>query len=158
MIGGHNGRFRRDHLPLFFLLRLAPVGRDVHSLALSVQHFLCRLLHCPSSKVCSEGWFGKVVVTRDMLGSCQFPSPNSCHDEKILRAHKELDLALQPVVGFLVPQVGDWIFFSINKQGPCLSAIEENGDDTRLTQLELAFEVMVLLHRILFNLANAARS
>ena len=49
-----------------------------------------------------------------------------------------------------------WIFFSINKQGPCLSAIEENGDDTRLTQLELAFEVMVLLHRILFNLANAA--
>ena len=31
-------------------------------------------------------------------------------------------------------------FFSVNKQGPCFTAIEEDGGDKRLVALELACE------------------
>ena len=69
---------------------------------------------------------------------------------------KEVDLAPHPVVG-LVLQVGDtemflmhlvskaWTFFiflfwRVIKQGPCFTAIEEDGGDERLMALELACE------------------
>ena len=57
-----------------------------------------------------------------------------------------------PLVG-LVLQVGDAKtfpqalrfksldpFFIVSKQGPCLTAVEEDGDDKRLVELELACE------------------
>ena len=65
---------------------------------------------------------------------------------------KEADLASHPVVG-LVLQVRDveklrfrmhlvskvWIlFFRVSKQGPCFTAIEENGDGKRFVALALA--------------------
>ena len=66
--------------------------------------------------------------------------------------HKEVDLAPHPVVG-LVLQVGDAekfpqalgfesldLFFRVSKQGPCFTAIEEDGGDKRLVELELACE------------------
>ena len=31
-----------------------------------------------------------------------------------------------------------WILFSVSKQGPCLTAVEEDGGDKRLAELELA--------------------
>ena len=61
--------------------------------------------------------------------------------------HKEVDLTPPPVVG-LVLQVGDTEkfphtlgfesldpFFRISKQGPCFTAIEEDGGDKRLVEL-----------------------
>ena len=67
--------------------------------------------------------------------------------------YKEVDLAPHPVVG-LVLQVEDaekcphafgfeslGPSFIVNKQGPCFTATEEDGGDTRLAQLELACEV-----------------
>ena len=56
-------------------------------------------------------------------------------------------LALCPVVGFVV-QAGDAVFFQalgfkcldlffpVSKQGPCFTAIEEDGGNKRLVQLE----------------------
>ena len=64
--------------------------------------------------------------------------------------HKDVDLALHPVVGPLL-QVGGAEkfpqalgfesldpFFRGSKQGLCFTAIEEDGGDKRLVQLELA--------------------
>ena len=76
------------------------------------------------------------------LASCQ---------KRFLCTHKEADLALHPVVG-LVLQVGDAekfpqalgfesqdpFFFKVSKQGPCFTAIEEDGGDRRLVELDLA--------------------
>ena len=80
------------------------------------------------------------------LASCQ---------KRFLCTHKEADLALHPVVG-LVLHVGNaenfprllvsksWIFFFFNSESASrihvFTAIEENGGDKRLVQLELACE------------------
>ena len=66
--------------------------------------------------------------------------------------HKGADLAPRPVVG-LVGHVGDVEkfpqaprfesldpFFRISKQGPCFTAIEEEGGGKRFVQFELACE------------------
>ena len=66
----------------------------------------------------------------DMSEPCRFLSLESCQ-KSFLWTHKEVDLALHPVVG-LVLQVGDaekfpqalvakaWIlFFKVSQQGPC---------------------------------------
>ena len=39
-------------------------------------------------------------------------------------------------------------------QGPCVTAIEEDGDDRRHVELEYAAKLMVLHHQILFILAK----
>ena len=67
-------------------------------------------------------------------------------------AHREVALAPHPVVG-LVLQVGDAekfphalgfesldLFFRVSKQDLCFTAVEEDGGDKRLAQLELACE------------------
>ena len=84
----------------------------------------------------------------DMPESCKFPSLDSCQ-KSFLWTHKEVDLAPQPVVG-LVLQVRDVeklrfrmhlvskvsiLFFRVSKQGPCFTAIEEDGSDKKLVEL-----------------------
>ena len=84
-------------------------------------------------------------MARDLPEPCVFLSLDSCR-KRFLWAYKEVDLAPQPVVG-LVLQVGDAekflqaqglesldLFLRISKQGPRLTAIEENGNDKRLLQ------------------------
>ena len=85
----------------------------------------------------------------DTSEPCKFPSLDSCQ-KRFLWAHKEVDLAPHPVVG-LVLQVGNTekflqtlgfeslhLFFSVNKQGPCFTATEEDVSNKRLVELELA--------------------
>ena len=48
------------------------------------------------------------------------------------------------------------MFFPVTKQGPCFTALEEDGGDKRLVELELACEADVLHPQILFSLAIAA--
>ena len=50
-----------------------------------------------------------------------------------------------------------WVlFFRVSKLGPCFTAIEEDGGDKRLVQLELACEADGVAQQTLFNLAFAA--
>ena len=79
----------------------------------------------------------------------QFPSLDSCQ-KCFLCTHKEVYLAPHGVVG-LVLKTRDTEkfphalgfesldpFFRVSKQGPCFTAVEENGGDKRLVELELA--------------------
>ena len=106
----------------------------------------------PSLQGALKDGFGEAVMACDMPETCRFPSLDSCQ-KGFMWTHKEVDLAPHPVVG-LVLQVGDtekfpqtlgfkaWIlfFFRVSKQGPCFTAIEEDGGDKRLIELELACE------------------
>ena len=98
----------------------------------------------------------------DVSEPCEFPSLDSCK-EKFLWTHKEVDLAPHPVDG-LVLQVGDTEkfpqalgyknldpFFRVNKQSQCFTAVEKDGGDKRLVELELACKLMVLHRYVLFN-------
>ena len=82
----------------------------------------------------------------DMLEPCKFPSLDSCQ-RRFLRTHKEVALVPHPVTG-LVLHEGDSEkfpralsfesldpFFRVSKQGPCFTALEEDGDDKRLVEL-----------------------
>ena len=87
--------------------------------------------------------------------ACDMPEPRKCpsfdsYQKRFLRTHKEVDLAPHPVLG-LVFQVGNaekfsqsfrfkslGPFFRVSQQGPCFTAVEENGDVKRLGQLEPA--------------------
>ena len=63
--------------------------------------------------------------------------------KRFLWTHKEFDLALHPVVGLVLqavdaknfPQVfgfeGLDPFFGVSKQGPCFTAVEEDGGDKK---------------------------
>ena len=87
--------------------------------------------------------FGEAVVACDMPEPCTFSSLDSCH-QIFLWTYKEVELPPHPVVA-LVLQVGDAgkirheygfesldPFTRFSKQGPCFTAIEEDGGDKRL--------------------------
>ena len=82
-------------------------------------------------------------MAHDMPEPCQFPSLDN-YQKRSLWTHKEVDLAPHPVVG-LVLQVGDAEkfpqalcldslnpFLRVSKQGPCLTAVEEDSDRTNI--------------------------
>ena len=107
--GGHEGQFSRDLVQSFQKEALGShsrISKDVHSLILSIQHFLCWQRHCHPPR-CPKGWFWRschgmwhawtMHVSRQFLDSCQ---------RRFLWTQKEADLALHPVVG-LVLQEGD---------------------------------------------------
>ena len=98
--GGHDARFSKDSPPVFSAGKSSGMGRDVHSLMLCTQHFLCRPRRRPPSKVYRTFGFGEVVTTRDIPAPCEFPSLDSCQ-KRFLLAHKDANLAPHPVVGRL---------------------------------------------------------
>ena len=80
-----------------------------------------------------------------------FPSLGTCQ-KSFLWTHKDIGLALHPLGGRVL-QVGDakkfyqalgfeslGPFFTVSMQVPCFTAIEEDGGDKRLVQLELVCE------------------
>ena len=86
----------------------------------------------------------------DMPELCKFPSLESCR-KRFLWTHKEADLVPHPVVG-LVLQIGEtetfsmhlvsktripFLFLRVSKQGPPFTAVEKDGGDDRLVELEL---------------------
>ena len=75
------------------LVSISGMSGHVHSLMLSIQHFLCR----PRQE--------EDVVTCDMPEPCRFPSLDSSQ-KRFLWSHKEVDLAPHAVVSLLLP-VGD---------------------------------------------------
>ena len=81
------------------------MGRDVHSLMLSVQHFLCRPRRRPPSRGALKDGFGEAVVACDVHEPCKFPSVASCQ-KRFPWTPTIVDLAPHPVGGLLL-QVGD---------------------------------------------------
>ena len=78
--------------------------RDVHSLMLSIQHFLCRPWRRPPYKVLEE-WFWRGCRGVLLVEPCKLPSVDSYH-KRFLLTQKKDDLPPHPVVG-LVLQVED---------------------------------------------------
>ena len=103
-------------------------------------------------------------MAHDMPESCELPSLDGCRKTFML-THKEVDIAPHQVAGLVLQEetrkpfshalcLENWIFFSVSKQGPCFTAIEQDGDDKKL---ELFFvDLMVLLSQIQLNLTIAA--
>ena len=77
------------------------MGRNIHSLMLSIQHFICRRRRRPSSKVPLGMVFREAVVACDMPELREFPSLDS-RQKEFLWAQQEVDLATQPVVGLVL--------------------------------------------------------
>ena len=93
----------------------------------------------PTLQSVQKDGFGEAVVACDIPEPCKFPFPDSWQ-KRFLWTHKEVDLALHPVVG-LVLQVRDaekfhrqlgfesldpvfFFFFRVSNQGPCFTVIE----------------------------------
>ena len=138
--GGRDGGGMRDHsAEILFesFLQEAPgarfgVGRDVHSLMLSIQHFLCRSRRRPPSSV---PWRTGFVVTCDMPEPYQFSSLDRCqkrflwtHTEVVLDTHLVVGLVLQNAEKFphaLGFESLDPFFFRVSKQGTCFTVVAE---------------------------------
>ena len=69
------------------------MGRDVHPLTLSMQHFLCPVALLALQAAPRDG-FGEAVPDTPKLR--KFPSLDTC--QKFLGDHKEVDLAPHPVL------------------------------------------------------------
>ena len=116
----------------------------------------------PTLQGAPEDGFGEAVVTCDMPEPYMFQSLDSCQ-KRFLWTYKKADLAPLPVVG-LVLQVGNEekfpqaLGFRVSKQGPCFTALGQDGGDKRLVELELVelVKLMVLLCLILFHLVIAS--
>ena len=82
------------------------MGKDVTSLTLSIQHFLCKTMALPTLKGALRDGFWQAVLEPDMPEPCQFLFLSLDSSKKrFLWTHKEADLALHPVFGFVL-QVG----------------------------------------------------
>ena len=129
------------------------MGRDVFCLILSIQlaFFSLPTTASPTIQGARKDGFGEAVMARDIGEPCKFSSLHCCQ-ERFLWIHKEVDLAPHPVVG-LVLQVGDDaekfpqalgfeildpFCLRVSKQGPCFTAVVEDGSDKRFVQFELA--------------------
>ena len=121
------------------------MGGAVHSLVLSIQQTTAS----PTLQRAPEDGFRQAVKACDIPEPCKVLCLDS-RQERFPLAQEEVHLAPHPVVG-LVLQVRDaekfsqahgfecfYLFFSVSKQGPCFTAIEEEGSDKGLAQLELA--------------------
>ena len=142
------------------------MGRDVHPLMFS-QYFPLPTTALPTLQGTRKDGFGEAAVARDMPEPCKSPSLDSWH-KMFLWTHKEVDLAMHPVVGLLI-LVGDAekfpqahgveslnpFFFSVSHQGPFSQPkgrIEAKRD---LYSLDLLAKLMVLHHQTMFCLAIA---
>ena len=108
VVGGHEGRFRRDHLPVFSAG--GPCDQFWHGQGcpvFDVVHpaFPLPIMVSPTLHGVLKDGFGEAVVACDTPEPCKFPSLDSCQ-KRSLWTLKEVDLARHPVTG-LVLQVRD---------------------------------------------------
>ena len=107
----------------------------------------------PNLQCALKDGFGDAVVTCDMPEPCKFPSLDR-RQKSFLWTPKGVDLALHPVVAHVL-QVGDAEkspqahgfkgldpFLGVSKQGPCFTAIQEDGSDKRLVEHEPVCETL----------------
>ena len=122
---GHRGDMTNDSAEILFqsflqeaVVSSSGTGRDVHSLTRPprfsyADHGIVDPPRYP------EGWFGEAFMARDTPQPREFPSLDSCQ-KMFAWAHKEVGLALHPVVG-LVFQAGDVEMFLLALGRTCIS-------------------------------------
>ena len=141
----HEGRFSRDPLQVFSAGGYREQFRQGRECPLFDVRPAFPLLTAalPIFHGAMKDGFVKAVVTSDRPEPYEFSSLDSCRCQKrFLRARKEDGLAPHPLVGLQ----GDAERFSrkfglesqdpfleVSKQGPCLAAIVEDGDNKRLS-------------------------
>ena len=91
------------------------MGRDAHSLMLSIQHFPLPTTASPTLHFALKNGFEEAVVACGMPTPSKFPSLDSCQ-KKFLWTHKGAALAPHLVVGLLL-QVGDTIALGLESTG-----------------------------------------
>ena len=149
---GYEGRFNRDPLPVFSAGSPCEQLQHEHGCPLfDVDHNTLPLptTASPTLQGAPKDGLGEIVVACDIPEPCKFSSLNSCQ-KRFLWTHKKVDLAQHPVI-CLVLQAGDTEkfphalgfkgldpSFRVSKQGPCFTAIGEDGGDMKRVELELA--------------------
>ena len=132
-------------------MSISCMGRNVHSLMLSIQHLPTTA--SPTLQGALKDDFGEAVVACDISEPCKFPSLDSQKryvDPQGSRSYSAPSRLLQVgdaetlshAFGFedLDPFFFSFflLFFRVSKQGPCLKAIQEDGGDKRLLELGFA--------------------
>ena len=122
------------------LVSSSGMSRDVHSLMLSILHFLCRLQHRSPSKMPWRMVLERLSWRVTCPNHASFPLLDS-FQKCFLWTHKEVELLrTQSLVlcpkyeirrSFLMHLVSkSWThLFTVSKQGPCFTAVEEDGAD-----------------------------
>ena len=147
--GENEGRFSRGHPPVFSVEGPSEQfwhGQGCPLFDVVFPAFPLPIAVSPNLQDALKDGFGEAVVTCDMPEPCRFSSLDSCQN-RLLWIHKEVNFAPHPVVDLML-QVGDEEkfhqalgfqsldpFSRASKQGPCFTAIEEDGDDKRLEEL-----------------------
>ena len=125
------------------------MGRDIHSLAVSIRHFLSQTTASTTLYGALKDGFGEVVVPCGMAEPCRLLTVarrGSCGPTRklILLRTQSLVLCSKREIrrGFLRHLVTKvWILFSrVSKQGPCSTAKEDDKGDKTLVQLGLTCE------------------
>ena len=126
------------------------MGRDVRSLMLSIQHFLCRPRRRPHSKVPRIMILGSLSLPVACPNHARFHSLTVARKGSCGPTKKLILLRTQSVVFCSLLQVGDlygkvssctWFrkpgsfFFLVSKKDLCFTAVEEDGSDKRLVEL-----------------------
>ena len=102
VVGGNEGRFSRDPLPVFSAE--GPCEQFWYGQGCPLFHVFHLAFHRRPRRrpPALKNGFGEAVVACDKPEACKFPSLDSCQKRTLM----EVDLAPHPVVG-LVLQVGD---------------------------------------------------
>ena len=77
------------------------IGRDVHSLMLSIQHFHLPTTASPILQGALRDSFKETAVACDKPEPCKFPSLDNCQ-RRLLWTHKEVDHPPHPVIGLVL--------------------------------------------------------
>ena len=146
------------------LVSRSGMSKDVHSLTLSIQHFLCRPRRRPPSQDALKEGFGEAVVACGTRKRCKFPSLDSCRRGSCGIPRKLILLRNQSLV-----QAGDAEKFPQAQGFESLDPFSESAGRVHLSQpqrrmevtrdlysLNLLAKLMVLHRHILFSLAIAA--
>ena len=114
-MGGHEGGFSRELLPVFSVEGPRQQVRHGQQCPFFDVFRPANLLPTAASSALQgvlKDDFGEAFVVRDMFEPCEFPSLDSC--QKFLLAYRKVDLAPHPVVGPLL-QEGDRDKFKVTK-------------------------------------------
>ena len=122
-------------------------GRDVHSIDVHPA-FPLPTTASPTLQGALKDGFREAVVTCDMPKPCEFPeeAPVDPQGSSSCAAPSRWFCAPSRRCGEISSSTwfrkheSFFFFFRVRKQGPCFTAMGEDGDDKRLVELELACE------------------
>ena len=145
VVGGHEGQFSRDRLPVY------PAGGPCEQFRYGQRCPLFDVVHpafplpttaSPTLHGALKDGFGEAVVACDMPGPCKFPSLGSCQKMWTLAPHLVVGLVLQVGGAQTFPHTVGFEsrdrFFQSQEAGTMFHSLEEDGGGKRLVKLEPA--------------------